>query len=77
MGRSIIRFAFFYGIIYLINKINLVFKHGRCSMNLFEKMLYFLQEEMTEPVAFGWFHLMWLFFAITTIYIKKVLVKNN
>lgn len=43
-------------------------------MNLFEKMLYFLQGEMTEPVAFGWFHLMWLFFAITTIYI---LYKNK
>ena len=29
-------------------------------MNLFEKLLYFLQGEMIEPKAFGWFHILWL-----------------
>ena len=29
-------------------------------MNLFEKFLYFLQGEMVEPKAFGWFHLFWI-----------------
>ena len=30
------------------------------SMNLFEKILYFLQGEMTEPTPFGWFHILCL-----------------
>ena len=38
-------------------------------MNLFEKFLYFLQREMTEPTAFGWFHTMWLIFVAIAIFI--------
>lgn len=30
-------------------------------MNFFEKILYFLQGEMPEPMAFGWFHFLCLF----------------
>ena len=43
-------------------------------MNLFYKVLYFLQGEMEEPKPFGWNHLMWLFFvlaAIIFLYMKK------
>ena len=43
-------------------------------MNLFYKVLYFLQGEMEEPKPFGWYHLMWLFFvlvAIIFLYMKK------
>ena len=29
-------------------------------MNLFEKILYSLQAEMTTPKPWGWFHLMWI-----------------
>ena len=36
-------------------------------MNLFEKMLYFLQGEMNEPTAFGWFHVLWLVLVIISI----------
>ena len=36
-------------------------------MNAFEKILYFLQGEMVEPVAFGWFHILCL--TLTTIVI--------
>ena len=38
-------------------------------MNLFEKFLYLLQGEMTEPTAFGWFHIMWLIFMVIAIVI--------
>ena len=38
-------------------------------MNLFEKLLYFLQGEMIEPTAFGWFHILWLVLVITAIFI--------
>ena len=38
-------------------------------MNLFEKLLYFLQGEMTEPTAFGWFHILWLFLVVVAIFI--------
>ena len=43
-------------------------------MNLFEKFLYFLQGEMTEPTAFGWFHILWLVLVVITIF---VLYKNK
>jgi len=43
-------------------------------MNLFEKFLYFLQGEMTEPTAFGWFHILWLILVAITIF---VLYKNK
>lgn len=36
-------------------------------MNLFEKVLYMLQGTMSEPVAFGWFHLMWIFLVLISI----------
>ena len=42
-------------------------------MNLFEKFLYFLQGEMTQPTAFGWFHILWLVLVVITIF---VLYKN-
>ena len=38
-------------------------------MNLFEKLLYILQEEMKEPTAFGWFHILWLVLVVITILI--------
>jgi hypothetical protein len=45
-------------------------------MNLFEKILYFLQKEMPEPTPFGWYHLlcigiMLLFIVILFIRRKK------
>ena len=43
-------------------------------MNLFEKFLYFLQGEMTEPTGFGWFHILWLVLVVITIF---VLYKNK
>jgi hypothetical protein len=47
-------------------------------MNLFYKFLYFLQGEMTEPKAFGWFHLMWLFFVLVVIiFLYKKKKKNS
>lgn len=39
------------------------------SMNFFEKLLYALQKEMTEPIPFGWFHLVWLGFMTVAIII--------
>lgn len=38
-------------------------------MNLFEKILYFLQGEMETPKPFGWFHLLWIFLVIISIFI--------
>ena len=38
-------------------------------MNIFESVLYMLQKEMEEPVAFGWFHLMWIGFVVVAIVI--------
>lgn len=38
-------------------------------MSSFEKMILFLQKEMSEPTSFGWFHLMWLLFVILGIVI--------
>lgn len=38
-------------------------------MNAFEKILYFLQIEMEEPKAFGWFHFMWIFLVVISIII--------
>lgn len=43
-------------------------------MNLFFKLLYFLQGEMNEPKPFGWFHLMWI---ISAILILIVLYKTK
>jgi hypothetical protein len=43
-------------------------------MNIFQKILYFLQGEMTEPQAFGWYHIMWLCFIFVAIFI---LYKNR
>ncbi|MBQ2873180.1 MAG: YwaF family protein [Bacilli bacterium] len=42
-------------------------------MNLFEKILYWLQGEMNTPVAFGWFHWLWIIvsFIIILILYKK------
>lgn len=45
-------------------------------MNLFEKILYFLQGEMTEPNPFGWFHLTWIFITIISIFILYKNKKN-
>lgn len=38
-------------------------------MNFFEKILYALQAEMTEPEPWGWFHLMWIFFVMASLVI--------
>ena len=36
-------------------------------MNLFEKILYFLQREMKTPTRFDWFHLLWIGLIIVSI----------
>ena len=47
-------------------------------MNVFEKFLLILQAEMNEPEAFGWFHLMWLFFVLVAIiFLYKKKKKNS
>ena len=47
-------------------------------MNVFEKFLLILQMEMKEPEAFGWFHLMWLFFVlVAVIFLYKKKKKNS
>jgi len=47
-------------------------------MNNFEKVLYFLQGEMTEPKPFGWFHIMWIVLsAATLIVLFKLKNKYN
>lgn len=46
-------------------------------MNFFEKILYFLQGEMNEPFAFGWFHNMWLILAVITIFMLLKKRKNH
>lgn len=38
-------------------------------MNWFEKIVYLLQSEMSEPKAFGWFHLLWIGLSLFTIFI--------
>jgi len=38
-------------------------------MNFFEKILCFLQAEMKEPKAFGWFHILWLILVVISIFI--------
>ena len=38
-------------------------------MNKFEELLYFLQGEMTEPKAFGWFHILWLILSAIAIFV--------
>lgn len=43
-------------------------------MNLVKKIIFYLQLEMKTPVAFGWFHWLWIFFTIIAIlflYFKK------
>ena len=43
-------------------------------MNLFEKILLFLQGTMETPSTFGWFHIMWIFltiFFIICLYFRK------
>ncbi|MBQ8193577.1 MAG: YwaF family protein [Bacilli bacterium] len=37
-------------------------------MNFFEKILYFLQGEMNEPTAFGWFHIMCLILVLIMVF---------
>ena len=50
-------------------------------MNLFEKLLYFLQGEMNEPTAFGWFHILWLILVVIIIFVlykrKKYYSENQ
>lgn len=36
-------------------------------MNIFEKILYFLQGKMNTPVPYGWFHLLWICLIILSI----------
>jgi len=38
-------------------------------MNFVEKIIYALQATMNEPTAFGWFHLLWIFLTIISIFI--------
>lgn len=46
-------------------------------MNFFEKCLYFLQGEMTEPESFGWFHILWIIAVIITIIFLYKKRKNH
>ncbi|MBE6150020.1 MAG: hypothetical protein E7170_04795 [Firmicutes bacterium] len=47
-------------------------------MNLFEKILYLLQKEMTEPEAFGWFHILWIIITIVSIiFLYKIRNRYN
>ena len=47
-------------------------------MNIFEKFLYFLQGEMTKPIAFGWFHIVCIILVLITIFILyKIKKKHN
>lgn len=45
-------------------------------MNLFEKILYSLQAEMTTPKPWGWFHLMWICLVIISLVILFKLRKR-
>lgn len=45
-------------------------------MNIFEKILSFLQFEMTEPTPYGWFHLMWIAIVIAVTVFLCVKFKN-
>lgn len=38
-------------------------------MDLFEKILYFLQGDMIRPRPFGWFHIMWILLVIIIIFV--------
>lgn len=38
-------------------------------MNFFEQIIYMLQGTMEEPKAFGWFHLLWIFIVIFSLFI--------
>lgn len=44
-------------------------------MNLFERILYFLQGEMETPIPFGWFH--WLCIIIMCIFIIFLFFKRK
>ena len=47
-------------------------------MNFFEKVLYFLQGEMTSPTSYGWFHILWIGLVILSIFcLYKVKDKYN
>lgn len=43
-------------------------------MNFFEKLLYLFQGQMNTPIAFGWFHLLWLLLVVIVI---VILYKNR
>lgn len=45
-------------------------------MNVFERIIYFLQMEMSEPKAFGWFHLMWIFLIVLSLLTLFILRKK-
>ena len=45
-------------------------------MNSFEKILSFLQGEMSEPKAFGLFHILWLILVVISIIILYKNKKN-
>lgn len=36
-------------------------------MNLFERFLYFLQDEMERPTIYGWYHILWIIITISLI----------
>ena len=46
-------------------------------MNIFERLLYFLQAEMVRPHGFGWFHLLSIFIAFFSIGILCYQKKYN
>ena len=47
-------------------------------MNTLEKIIYFLQKEMPEPKAFGWFHILWIILIIlSVIFLSKKKTEKN
>lgn len=45
-------------------------------MNIFEKILIFLDSNMITPLSYGWFHLLFLFLTIISILIIKYKYRN-
>lgn len=46
-------------------------------MNFFEKVIYFLQAEMTRPKPYGWFHFMWIGLVVISVLVLYKLRKQH
>ncbi len=45
-------------------------------MNLFERFMYLLQDSMTTPKLYGWFHIMWLVITALAVFLLCRFYKN-